>query len=421
MSEPADLRLQRLLGGDHLASLRKRLRRRFERMPLGKTVEHVRISGLSAEEHATMASLLGRPQRFSASLGIDVGLVDTALQQAGIAASLRDALERLDGPIVELAAARLRVQVLWSRVTESCSHPDLVGLLRVPVGLGLLKRLARQDPAAAAELCRRAEAVLHRLPRNGVTRSQLAADVLGDAHALDDGQALATLVLAVRRRLVSPVHKDEATPMGIGSDADPQQAAERARDIWAAAGVLVNELARPALFLNLSMKETGNRGKGEPAYASLRSLLRSPPSWDVSGRIVYVCENPNLVAIAADCLGPECAPLICTDGMPGAAQRCLLSQLALAGAHLLYHGDFDWPGLRIANHVMRQHRAQPWRFGAIDYLAAVQNAASRGQPLEGKAVEAPWDEALPTAMQQHRISVAEESLAASLLQDLHDR
>jgi uncharacterized protein (TIGR02679 family) len=421
MSGPADLRLQRLLGGDHLGSLRKRLRRRFERAPLGKPVEHLRISGLSAEEHATLASLLGRPQRFSASLGIDVRLVDTALQQAGIAASLRDALERLDGPIVELAAARSRVQALWSDAIESCSHPDMVGLLRVPAGLGLLKRLARQDPAAAAELCRRAEAVVHRLPAHGITRAQLAADVLGDAHALDDGQGLATLVLAVRRRLTSLTSRDEDAPMGMAGDAEPQQTAERARDIWAAAGVLVNELARPVLFLNLTVKGTQNRSRGEPVYASLRSLLRSPPAWDVSGRAIHVCENPNLVAIAADCLGPECAPLICTDGMPGAAQRCLLSQLALAGAQLRYHGDFDWPGLRIANHVMREHRAQPWRFGAIDYLAAIQIATSRGQPLEGKAVEASWDETLTAAMQQHQMCIAEESLAASLLQDLHDR
>jgi len=421
MSGPADMRLQRLLGGGHLASLRRRLRRRFERAPLGKPVEHVRICGLNAEEHAALASLLGRPQRFCGSLGIDVRLVDVVLQQAGIAASLRDALERLDGPIVELAATRLRVQALWSGVIENCSHPDLVGLLRAPVGFGLLKRLTRQNPAAAAELCRCAEAVLHGLPANGITRSQLAADMLGDAHALDDGQALATLVLAVRRRFASPVHKDEDTPMGMASDGDPQQPAERARDIWAAAGVLVNELARPVLFLNLPIKKTENRGRGEPAYASLRSLLRSPPFWDVSGRNVYVCENPNLVAIAADCLGSECAPLVCTDGMPAAAQRCLLSQLVLAGAHLRYHGDFDWPGLRIGNHVMREHRAQPWRFEATDYLAAIQIAPSRGQPLAGKAVEASWDEALTGAMQRHLISVAEESLAASLLQDLGDR
>jgi uncharacterized protein (TIGR02679 family) len=255
------------------------------------------------------------------------------------------------------------------------------------------------------------------LPANGVTRSQLAAEVLGDAHALDDGEALATLVLAVRRWLAFRVHTD--TPTRSASDGDAQQIPERARDIWAAAGVLVNELARPALFLNLPMKGNHDRRRGEPTYASLRSLLRSPAHWDLAQRKVYVCENPNLLAIAADRWGPDCAPLVCTEGMPAAAQRCLLVQLVQAGARLCYHGDFDWPGVRIGNHVMRAHGAQPWRFGAADYIAAVPIAPSLSHPLKGKAVEATWDEALTTAMQQHRVAIAEEALAESLLRDLN--
>jgi uncharacterized protein (TIGR02679 family) len=135
-------------------------------------------------------------------------------------------------------------------------------------------------------------------------------------------------------------------------------------------------------------------------------------------RTVYVCENPNLVAIAADHWGSDCAPMVCTDGMPAAAQRCLLSQLATARAQLCYHGDFDWPGVRIGNHVMREHGAQSWRFGAADYEAAVEGASGLGQALTGKAARALWDEGLMTAMQQHRLSIAEEALAASLLRDL---
>jgi uncharacterized protein (TIGR02679 family) len=88
--------------------------------------------------------------------------------------------------------------------------------------------------------------------------------------------------------------------------------------------------------------------------------------------------------------------------MPAAAQRCLLSQLAKARAQLCYHGDFDWPGVRIGNHVMREHGAQPWRFGAADYEAAVKGASGPGQALTGKAANALWDEWLITAMQQHR-------------------
>ena len=210
---------------------------------------------------------------------------------------------------------------------------------------------------------------------------------------------------------------DDVDPAGNG-EPEPDGGSERDRDLWAKAGVLVNELARPALFLNLPQRNAESRGHGEPVYASLRSLLRSPPPWNVADRKVYVCENPNLVAIAADRWGSDCAPLVCTDGMPAAAQRCLLSQLAKARAQLCYHGDFDWPGIRIGNHVMREHGAQSWRFGVVDYEAAVDRTSALGQALTGKAARALWDEGLMAAMQRHRLSIAEEALAASLLEDL---
>src|SRR3954452_8510294 len=98
MSSSADSRLQRLLGGDHFAVLRRRLRRRFERAPLD-AVNTFRIGKLTREEHAALASLLGRPLRYANSLQVDVRLVDAAFRNAGIATSLRDALVHLDGPI----------------------------------------------------------------------------------------------------------------------------------------------------------------------------------------------------------------------------------------------------------------------------------------------------------------------------------
>lgn len=426
MNEQADPRLQRLLGGEHLASLRKRLRQRFERAPLDEAVEHIRVDKLSAEEHAALASLLGRPQRRSRSVLIDVRRVDADLMRAGLAPSLREALEMLGGPILHLAEERLRLQTSWSGVIDGCNHPGLASLLLTPGGIGLLKRLVRRDPVAAAELCRRAEEVLRRLPAKGITRSQLAADMLGDAHALDNGRGIAALVLAVLRKAAAPAFVDDGDTSGApGEDADQQPAGgvERARDTWARAGVLVNELARPALFLNLPTHEAASdcRPLGEPTYVSLRSLLRSPPRWDAMGRTVFVCENPNLLAIAADRWGAGCAPLVSTDGMPAAAQRCLLSQLAKAGARLRYHGDFDWPGLRIGNHIMREHGAEPWRFGAIDYLAAVQTAANPAHSLAGNPVEASWDGALTFAMQEQCVAIAEEAVATSLLQDLDNR
>jgi uncharacterized protein (TIGR02679 family) len=406
MSSEADERLQRLLGGDRLAGLRKRLRRRFERGAADQADDSFRVTGLTADEHAALALLSGRRPRFSGSLQIDLAGVDAALREAGIAASLRGALEQLDGPIVHLATARDEALRLWSGVAESRRDPGLRQFLDAPAGLGLLKRLSGGDPLAAGEMCDRAEAVLRCLPAAGLTRAQLAADVLGDPHALDNGRAVATLVVAVRRQAVA-----------MGGAVETDIPGEKARDVWAKAGILVNELARPVLFLNVPTVAP-EQIPGEPCYASLRRLIRSPPSWDVAGRSVYVCENPNLLAIAADRLGRLCPPMVCTDGMPAAAQDRLLSQLVRDGARLWYHGDFDWAGLGIGNVMMREYNVRPWRYGAADYLAAVRAAPHSGHRLKGTEAVASWDADLAPAMRAHQMAIAEEGVAASLLQDL---
>lgn len=400
----ADERLRRLLGGEALAPLRKRLRQRCQR---GASGGELRLGALSEAEHAALAALAGRPARFVRSMRIDVAEIDTALARAGLASSLRDALERLDGPIVDAAAQRMQLRARWQQLVDGCAHAGLCTVLGTSAGLGLLKRLAAGDPEAGARLARDADAVLRRLPAAGMPLARLAVAALGDAHALDAGSAVATLVLAALRR--RPATDDDP-----GADAG----AERARDQWAAAGVLVNELARPALVLNLP----GLPGveAGEPAYLSLRRLMRSPPAWPIDGRPLFVCENPNLLAIAADELGPHCAPLVCTDGMPAAAQRTLLAQLRATGARLHYHGDFDWPGVRIGNHMVREHGASPWRFAAADYRAAVVGAPRPGRTLDDAAVTADWDDTLAHAMLAERLAIDEEALADVLLADLCD-
>ncbi len=412
-----DGRLQRLLGGESLSSLRKRLRQRFERGPVDGKLESVRLANLGTNEHAALAGLMGRNVRFSSSIQIDIPLIDEALNRAGIATSLREALELIDGPIVHTETARTELQAEWSRAVSVVSDADLSAFLQVPSGLGLLKRLSNGNPDAAAQLCRRASVVLHALPADGMTRAELAATTLGDAHALDNGRPAAALVLAVWREKTAPTHApQDDDPLG----AENEVGDERVRDVWARAGILVNELARPALFLNLNIKgrSTFPIVTGEPTYASLRFLLRSSPSWDVTGQDIYVCENANLLSIAADRGGSNCAPMVCTDGMPAAAQRAILQQLAAAGARLRYHGDFDWAGVRIGNYVMRECGARPWRFYTADYLNAVAQAPRPGLALAGPETNASWDGGLSVAMQEHQLSIAEESLADVLLQDL---
>jgi uncharacterized protein (TIGR02679 family) len=409
MSGEADERLRRLIGGDALADLRRRLRRHFERADTAAPSGTIRLGNVSVHEYEALARLMGRRLRQASSIQVNMAAIDAAMSNSGIAPSLKAALERLDGPIAHLPTLRAETMARWAAAADGARHPGLAQLLQSPAGLGLLKRLARQDAEAAARLRDRADLVLQRLPVPSQPRAQLAAEALGDAHALDNGEPAATLVLAVLR---------QAVPPGVeGAAADAAEEEDR-RTLWARAGVLVNELARPALVLNLPLAGGGHLVgvAGEPAYASLRQLMRSPPRLAVAGRTVYVCENPNLLAIAADRLGPSCAPLVCTDGMPAAAQRTLLAHLAHAGARLLYHGDFDWPGLRIANLVIGSFGAQPWRFGAADYTAATGLAS--GQALTGLRVAAAWDAALAPAMQRHGLAIAEEAVAAALLPDL---
>jgi uncharacterized protein (TIGR02679 family) len=190
------------------------------------------------------------------------------------------------------------------------------------------------------------------------------------------------------------------------------------RSVWATAGVLVNELARPVLFLNLPTATGVLGGEGEPAYLSLRALLRATPMWLVGGREVFVCENPDVVAIAADALGEKAAPLVCTDGMPAAAQRTLIAQLRDAGAVLRYHGDFDWAGIAIGNAVMTRFGASPWRFGTADYVETARCVTSGTSLLPDERREAGWDRDLATAMAARSIAVHEEAVVAELIADL---
>lgn len=416
MNGEVDARLRRLLGGPELAEVRQRLRHRFAHAE--DEVRVLRLDRLDPAAYRALCQLTGKPSRLAHSMHLDIAGLDARLRAAGLAESLRDALERLDGPIVSPGCQRRALQAAWAEMIAEFEAGALGDwLAHAPRAQGLLKRLGR-TPAAARRLLVAVQAVLARLPTAGQPRSQLAARVLGDAHALDPGRPVATLVLAVWRWR-ERIDREEGTGEVAAEDV-PEGREERQRDVWARAGVMVSELARPALCLNLPQPAVGDAVAipGEPGYLSLRRLLRRSPAWPVAGRRIFVCENPDIVAIAADRLGPDCPPLVCTEGMPAAAQRILLDQLAGAGARLCYHGDYDWPGIAIGNFVLRTWQATPWRFGADDYLAAVALAPARPHDLGTDRVEALWDSRLAAEMAVHGWIVAEEAVAEALLTDL---
>ena len=317
-----DSRLQRLLGGDTLASLRKRLRQRFERGPVDGKIERLRISNLSRHEHAALAGLIGRPGTLFKFYAGRCANGRRRAKPSGHRNVISRSTGFIDGPIIHAETARAELKAGWSNAISVATHLDLSSFLQTSFGGGLLKRLSNSDTEVAARFCSQADTVLKLLPAKGMTRAQLAAKCLGDAHALDPGQAVATLVLAVWRKKSVDPRPCEKTPT-LEDDDVREVGDDWIRDIWAKAGIWsTNSHGRPTSSHNQRRSRAATLIRRAELLTSLRFLLRSDPLWSVRGRDIYVSENP-ICLLSADKLGVNCAPMVCTEGMPAAAQRAL--------------------------------------------------------------------------------------------------
>jgi uncharacterized protein (TIGR02679 family) len=174
---------------------------------------------------------------------------------------------------------------------------------------------------------------------------------------------------------------------------------------------------RPAGDERLDRQLRESADAGEPRRLTLRELVRSPVAV-APGTAVFVCENPVVIAAAADRLGARCAPLVCVEGVPSTAALHLLRSVEQAGGVLHFHADFDWAGLRIGNLLSAQLGAAPWRFTAAEYQAAQAVLPSARIPLKGPPVSAAWDPELDRAMRASGRAVFEEQVIESLLIDL---
>lgn len=410
--------LQRLLGQPPLQRLIERLRRRFESG--GNSQGTITLNDASTEERAAIERLLGRPPGKGGSLQIRLPQLENIIRHSGAAEDLHSAIAALSGPLRNRRAENTQIQEKWQHLFERirCRADELNLMIWLDQlqSSGLLKRLAQQNLAKAEQFLEQALRVVAVLPQQGQSLSTLAANALGDAHALDQGKPVATLV---KKAVPHLLHSEVQTLTEYD-----EESTDNDREIWASVGVLVGgAITSTVLVFNLPAADDSATGRmltalnevGEPAYLTLRQLVREPARWLCHGKTIYICENPAIVAEAAAALGADCKPLICTQGQPRAATATLLNQLRRSGARLLYHGDFDWAGIHIGNTMMRRFMAQPWRFDAVDYQAARQR---RGQPLRGKAVAACWDVGLMPAMQARNKQLEEEQVITDLLDDL---
>jgi uncharacterized protein (TIGR02679 family) len=406
-------RLHRLLGGEPLAWL---VRRVAERMADGRPLTgQVTLTAATAEQRRAVERLTGRAARSGTSLSVSLTEVDRILRESGAApGGLAEAVTLLAGPVPDRNQDRAERKAAWDAAYAVLDEavegrPGLLGWREWLGATGLVLRLA-PDPGQARLLLTQVAAVLRRVPGRSVPIGRLAAECCGDAHALDEGSPVGTLALSAVRALAG-------LPFAADGTADSRRAA------WAAAGVHLDDLSSLVLCLGLPGDTGTPLGRmlascheaGQPVVLTLRQLrCHEAP---LRAARVRVCENPVVVAAAADQLGAACQPLVCVRGQPSAAAWRLLELLAASGgAEFGYHGDFDWGGVRIARAVCERVDARPWRYDRAAYEAALPLAPLA--KLTGASAETPWDPGLAASMRRHNLRVEEELVLDAMLEDL---
>lgn len=342
------------------------------RGPLERGARTTALRGLDRAARHALSALLGR----TVTGDVRVALADLE-RVAGM--PLVAVVEAVTGPLRDRRAEReVRQQPLDLLAAVDPGWAAAVRASGVLTGL-----------TDALDVARTAVEVRRQLPGPVRLRTELAAEVTGDAHALDDGRPLAAVVLR-----------------GLHPGPLPTSAAGR-RALWEQAGVLGDTVSTSVLTVGLRplarswVSEAADRG--DPVHLTEWHLRRL--DLRVAGPVLVV-ENPSVLEAFVVARGGRSA-VVCTSGWPAPVAVSLLQRLH---APLAYHGDFDWPGVRIAGWLAQQTGVTPWRMSRTDYWAA-----PGGEPLSGTPAPTPWDPGLADAMAERGSSVHEEQVVAGLL------
>lgn len=375
---------------------------RFEKAGL-VAVGRVEVETDTRDKRHALGALMGRSVTQRA-MRVDLGDLDQRLRDRSGVGGLQEVLTAIHGEAPKdrpaaRATRRAARQMPLDRAAELVQPPWadtwIDGLRRT----GLLT--GREDSLRIVE---DAAKILNELVVPSVrpqSRVELAARMLGNAHALDADRVLHRVVV---RGLAAAagVGVPEATPAVLG--------------LWSRFGVEPDLLSRTCLVLGL--RAPGAAGErlglaaesGDPVHITEWDLRRLG-AFDVGNRNVLVCENPRVLEAIAE-TGDSGHVVVCTSGEPNLVVTEILGRLHEEGEHLRYHGDFDWPGIGIANRVRELFGAQPWLMAADDYVGAVRQ---ENLALGPHIIEPTWDPELGAAMRLHGRAVHEESMLAQIL------
>ena len=390
-----------------MAPLWEAVRNRLERRGIDNRGRIV-VPPLAAEARLALGALVQRQP----SSQLNLAQLEDGLRRLEVGNELAQALSTLGYPVSPQPAQR-RADAAAGRDARGAAReeaarwpePWAAEWIDSVVRAGVVRGL---DAERATELVRRARLVIDTIenepspataPRS---RVDLAATVLGDAHALDTGSRLEVAVArALARRL-------DATD---------------ARSLWEAAGVHLDLTSAPVLTWNLLLDPRSGLaplvGAATSAGVALhlsRMALSAHPAEVVAGAEVLVVENPRVVEAAAQ--ARSLRSLVSANGSPSAATQLLVHQLVESGAGVLYHGDFDAAGLTLCARMV-DLGVTPWRMTAEHYLSALHaaDADDVDLPLDlSTPPPTPWDPALGEAFAIERRVVHEERLLAELIE-----
>ncbi len=398
------------LAAPRLRPLWSAVHRRLEETGGRRAGVSAHLRDLSDDQRAAVDRLLGVRSR-GKTLRVDLEKLEVLMQER-VGVGLVSVVTSIVGPVRdrrgERAATSAAEEQLWSELRGHPAvgrHPGLDGWLRGLRASGSWRRLDTPRSTLLDAL-----AVLDGLPRAARGgRSNLAVRVLGDAHALDDDSPVGRLVLSALASL------DGTSP--------PLRGADRRR-LWADQGVIPDETSSTVLTLGLRPVASGPLTEAAGNWASAGVPLPVPLAavqsepWRVApGTVVWVCENPSVLAAATG----TAATVVCVEGRPSVAANVLLSSLVQGGARLRYHGDFGAGGISIANAIIGGLGADPWRFETPDHSLALDRAESSStalRGLRGVVPDAVWDADLAPAIRACGVEVEEEFVLDLLLSDL---
>lgn len=326
-----------------------------------------------------LSRLTGEPPRRT----LDLAVLNQALLNSRHAVSLVDVLAELNGgPVHIRRQEKETMSRQWDAAVDEVPHVAWQTLLRegrggTPILKAELKRLG--SVTEIVQLVSRALKAVREAPSFPV----LAAQVCGDAHALDTDRLAGRVFRAVLDDLVWPHPERDGVSRTV-----------------LCAGLLGTDWLRAAL--------------GHCLAIPLREVLRLPVI-EVPGQQIYVVENPSVFEALHEAFPG--LPIICTQGQPGTAVTELLRRLPrTTTAHLSC--DLDVGGLRIATFLMREVELnwQPWRMDPQSYALA---CARGGLPLAG-AITCPAEvlAGLAEEMATSGIGGHQENLLPELVEDL---